>query len=210
MTYHASFASGNHETPGIWRQGALTDDVVDLSTVVTYLTNGQFGYEVDLLVGHSRGSVVAFHWLCTSEEGKRVSGFVNVSGRYRMGVRSCLYFSLPSFHLIVFWLSSRSTVTNYSIILSSSQFHRGYSLPDTPAAQIWKRSFETQGYHEWQVTVAREAVTVKIYPEDLATFSAWDTSIVWDHFPASVHVLSLHGLSDKTVPPYVLFFPFLS
>ncbi|KAG7444200.1 ectomycorrhiza-regulated esterase [Guyanagaster necrorhizus] len=76
---------GCHETPGTWRQGSLEDDVVDIGVVVDYLEK-TFGYQVDLVVGHSRGSIVGIHWLCTSEVGKKVSGFVNVSGRYRMRV----------------------------------------------------------------------------------------------------------------------------
>lgn len=74
---------GNHETPGEWRHGALADDVADLQVVVKYLISN-FGYKIKLVVGHSRGSIAAFHWLCTSEEGKTVAGFVNCSGRYRM------------------------------------------------------------------------------------------------------------------------------
>lgn len=52
-------------------------------TVVYYLRN-TYGYEIDVVVGHSRGSVVGMYWLCTSEEGKRARAMVNVSGRYRM------------------------------------------------------------------------------------------------------------------------------
>jgi predicted alpha/beta hydrolase family esterase len=76
---------GNHETPGTWRYGSPADDVLDLAIVVEFLKKN-YGYCVDLVVGHSRGAVVAFHWLCTSEEGKQVGGFVNVAGRYRMRV----------------------------------------------------------------------------------------------------------------------------
>ena len=57
----------------------------DLVTVVAFLRH-TYGYKVDMIVGHSRGSVVGMHWLCTSEEGKHVSTMVNVSGRYRMHV----------------------------------------------------------------------------------------------------------------------------
>ncbi len=77
--------SGCHETPGTWRQDGLEDEVVDISVVVDYLEK-TFGYQVDLIVGHSRASIVAFRWLCTTEAGKKVSGFVNISGRYRMHV----------------------------------------------------------------------------------------------------------------------------
>ncbi|KAL0960945.1 hypothetical protein HGRIS_005949 [Hohenbuehelia grisea] len=151
---------GNHETPGIWKQGAMDEDLVDLRIVVEYLKK-EFGYVVDLVVGHSRGSIVGFNWLCTSEDGKAVSAFVNASGRYRMK-----------------------------------------KIYDTPAASVWKANFDAKGYHEWQLTVARKSITARIHPKDVEAFASWDTSIVWDQFPSSVDVLSLHGLADTTVPPY--------
>ncbi|KAK0449432.1 Alpha/Beta hydrolase protein [Armillaria borealis] len=80
---------GCHETPGTWRQHGFEDDVADISIVVDYLAK-TFGYQVDLIVGHSRGSLVAIRWLCTTEAGKKVSGFVNVSGRYRMHAKTPL------------------------------------------------------------------------------------------------------------------------
>jgi len=58
-------------------------------TVVDYLRR-IYGYEVDVVVGHSRGSVVGMHWLCTSEEGQRARAMINVSGRYRMHVREMI------------------------------------------------------------------------------------------------------------------------
>ncbi|KAF5382679.1 hypothetical protein D9615_003055 [Tricholomella constricta] len=142
---------GNHETPGTWRQGALEDDMVDLSVVVEYL-KATYGYVIDLVVGHSRGSLIAMRWLCTTEDGRNVSGFVNAS--------------------------------------------------ESPAAKVWKESFDEHGYHEWTVSVARKQVTVKIFPEDLEQFTKWDTTIVWDRFPSTVDALTIHGLADKTVPPY--------
>lgn len=51
--------------------------------------------------------------------------------------------------------------------------------------------------------MARKKITAKITPEDLENFVNWDTSFVWDAFPPTTDVLTLHGLSDKTVPPYV-------
>jgi uncharacterized protein len=65
--------------------GALNDDVEDIKTVVKYLTE-IYGYTIDLLIGHSRGSLVSMRWICTTEEGRTIRGFVNVSGRYRMEV----------------------------------------------------------------------------------------------------------------------------
>jgi len=134
--------------------------VTDLLVVVEYL-KAHFGYTIDLVVGHSRGSIVGMHWICTSEDGKNVSGFVNASGRYRMAK-----------------------------ILESAE------------AKIRQESFAEGGRHSWTVPVAGKKITVDIYPEDIEQFTKWDTSIVWDHFPPTVDVLTLHGLSDQVVPPY--------
>lgn len=100
--------SGNHETPGTWRQGALEEDLIDLLAVVEYLKTN-FGYAIDLVVGHSRGSVVAMRWICTSEDGRNISAFVNVSGRYRMHVSTMLFMSSLSFIL-----DRKSLVTSMS------------------------------------------------------------------------------------------------
>ena len=70
--------------------GAFVNDVEDIEAVVEYLTS-QFGYIIDLLIGHSRGVVAAFRWICTAEEAANVRGFVNVSGRYRLPVRWCFF-----------------------------------------------------------------------------------------------------------------------
>ncbi|GBE84908.1 ectomycorrhiza-regulated esterase [Sparassis latifolia] len=75
----------NHETPGTWRFGSVLNDCVDIQVVVDYLTK-EYGYIVDLVVGHSRGSVAGLLWLCKAEESKHVRGFINVSGRYRMKI----------------------------------------------------------------------------------------------------------------------------
>lgn len=78
---------GNHETPGTWAFGRFTNDVLDLEVVVDYLAR-EFGYIVDMVVGHSRGSVVGMLWLCKHRDGaaKDATRYVNVSGRYRMEV----------------------------------------------------------------------------------------------------------------------------
>lgn len=81
-----SYDRGNHETGGEWRVGALMNDVADIEVVVAYLVK-EYGYVVDLLVGHSRGVISSLRWMCTSEEAKNVRGFVNVAGRYRLDVR---------------------------------------------------------------------------------------------------------------------------
>jgi pimeloyl-ACP methyl ester carboxylesterase len=134
------------------------DDVEDLVAVVAHLRS-IYGYDVDMVVGHSRGSVVGMHWLCTAEEGKRVRALVNVSGRYRM--------------------------------------HRIYD-----GTEAYKEELATKGYYDWNVVVARKPVTQKIYLHDLEEFSRWNSDIVWDKFPSSIDVLTVHGLADRTVPVY--------
>ncbi|KAG1869037.1 ectomycorrhiza-regulated esterase [Suillus subalutaceus] len=118
---------GNHESGGQRTQ--------DLVTVVSYLRN-TYGYEIDVVVGHSRGSVVGMYWLCTSEEGRHARAMVNVSGRYRM--------------------------------------------------HAYKEQWDAKGYYERTIT----------------EFSRWNSAIVWDKFPGQIHVLTMHGLVDKTVPTY--------
>ncbi|KAG0704850.1 hypothetical protein DFH29DRAFT_333953 [Suillus ampliporus] len=71
---------GDHESGSHRTHGGFARDVKDIVTVVSYLRN-TYGYEIDVVVGHSRGSVVGMHWLCTSEEGQRAHVMVNVSGR---------------------------------------------------------------------------------------------------------------------------------
>ncbi|KXN82822.1 hypothetical protein AN958_02096 [Leucoagaricus sp. SymC.cos] len=149
---------GNHETGGTWKQGALNEDLEDLNAVVAYLKSTH-GYEIELVVGHSRGSLVAFRWIATTEDGRKVPAFINVSGRYRMRVK-------------------------------------------TAGGKLWQENFAKQGHYEWHVTVARKPIVAKIYPHDVENFCAWDTSLVWDQFPIETDVLTLHGLADKTVPPY--------
>ncbi|KAJ3881980.1 ectomycorrhiza-regulated esterase [Lentinula edodes] len=151
---------GNHETPGVWKQGGLDNDLEDIRVVVDFL-KVRYGYVIDLVVGHSRGSIVAFRWICTSEEGASISGFVNASGRYRMK-----------------------------------------KLLEREDIKQWQRSMSAEGHHVWSPIVARKQVSFKIYPEDMTNFANWDTSFVWDSFPASPDVLTIHGLSDMAVPSY--------
>ena len=61
-------------------------------------------------------------------------------------------------------------------------------------------SFKTLGYHEHQVTIAREPRKFRIYPHQVEDFCNWDTSIVWDRFPLHIHVLTIHGIQDPRIP----------
>jgi uncharacterized protein len=69
---------------------------------------------------------------------------------------------------------------------------------------MWQEHFEKEGFYSWNVTVARKKIVVKITPEDLQRFVNWDTSLIWDQFPPATDVLTLHGLQDETVPPWVI------
>lgn len=84
-----SLHRANFESPGTWSFGKIELEVIDLHVVAEYLMK-EYGYVIDLLVGHSKGSVVAMLWLCTypkSETGS-VRGYVNISGRYRVEVNA--------------------------------------------------------------------------------------------------------------------------
>ncbi|KIJ54913.1 hypothetical protein M422DRAFT_24793 [Sphaerobolus stellatus SS14] len=74
---------GNHETPGTWNMSAFGNDIADVDAVVKFLHN-ELGYKVDMVIGHSRGAIVAFKWTCSTPEGRAISYFVNCSGRHRM------------------------------------------------------------------------------------------------------------------------------
>ena len=80
-----SYIRGQHESSGQFRHAGFASDVEDISAVVAYMTNC-YGYKVDLILAHSRGSVSSMWWMCTSVEGRAVKGFVNVSARYQMHV----------------------------------------------------------------------------------------------------------------------------
>ncbi|PFH54047.1 hypothetical protein AMATHDRAFT_73061 [Amanita thiersii Skay4041] len=148
---------GNHESSGKWRQGNVVGDAIDIQVVVNYLKQ-TYGYSIELLVGHSLGSLASFNWICHTNDGQNLPAFINVSGRYRMKV--------------------------------------------SDSAKTWREAVQERGYHEITISVAKKPATFRIYPDDLDNFANWDTSFVWDRFPAATDVLSIHGLSDATVPPF--------
>ena len=65
----------------------------------------------------------------------------------------------------------------------------------------YQSHFDSKGYYDWEVTVARKPVVGRIYPGDLDEFASWDSALVWTKFPANTHVMTIHGLKDGTVPP---------
>ncbi|KAJ1021054.1 hypothetical protein NDA13_005682 [Ustilago tritici] len=81
---------GNGDSGGDWTMGDLGNDVQDLSTVVSYLHRKE-GYVLDLIVGHSRGSMISWMYLGKGEkklqeDGGRsfVPNLVVCSGRWDM------------------------------------------------------------------------------------------------------------------------------
>jgi len=66
----------------------------------------------------------------------------------------------------------------------------------------FRHDLDTKGYFIRNETVARQPWSAKITREDMEEFANFDSTMVWDHFPTSAHVLTMHGLKDKTVPPY--------
>ncbi|EMD39974.1 hypothetical protein CERSUDRAFT_112216 [Gelatoporia subvermispora B] len=150
---------GNHESPGPWLLDGLFDDVEDIEAAVAYL-HEHYGYVVDLVVGHSRGSVMGMYWVSISKAARHVRGYVNASGRYRM----------------------RGIFDNQS---------------DERHALLRK-----QGWFEERQTVARKPFRAIVTLEQLEAFARFNAAHVWDDFPQSTHVLTLHGVQDKVVPVF--------
>ena len=71
----------------------IPNDVDDIQVVADYLSK-HYGYTITTIVGHSRGSIAGFRWMCTSIDAAKVRGYVNVSGRYRMEASLILYWKL--------------------------------------------------------------------------------------------------------------------
>jgi len=79
-----SGSSGNHESNGKWSMAGLLDNMSDIQVVAEYMKQN-YGYDVAMVVGHSKASIVACKWICSgTEETSKLEMFVNVSGRYRM------------------------------------------------------------------------------------------------------------------------------
>ena len=75
---------------------------------------------------------------------------------------------------------------------------------ESPSGTIWQEDFAKQGFSISNVTVAGKKLAAQITPEDVEKSAHWDTSFVWDQFPSATDVLTLHGLQDQTVPPWVI------
>ncbi|KAF8158499.1 ectomycorrhiza-regulated esterase [Crassisporium funariophilum] len=76
---------GNHESGG--EKMKLIADLADIQAVVDYLRS-TYGYVIELIVAHSRASITSFRWICTTEDGRKLPAFVNLSARYSMDVHA--------------------------------------------------------------------------------------------------------------------------
>ena len=79
---------GNGDTGGSWGMCNIAQDIQDIQAVVHHLRH-QLGYRVELIVGHSRGSLDAWAYLGRDErlrwdDDVDVPYFVAVSGRWDM------------------------------------------------------------------------------------------------------------------------------
>jgi hypothetical protein len=92
----------------------------------------------------------------------------------------------------------------YSFMVQTRPHLTWSTSVELPNTAVWQADFTKQGYSTWNVTVAKRQISAMITPEDLQKFVSWDTSFVSGDFPCATDVLTIHGLSDATVPPYVV------
>ncbi|KAF7299468.1 Peptidase-S9 domain-containing protein [Mycena indigotica] len=101
------------------------------------------------------------------------------------------------------WICTAPEARNVTTFVNASARYRmAKLLENVNVIKHWQPGFEKDGYYDWTATVARKPFTTRIRPRDLEEFVKWDTSYIWDQFPARIHVLTIHGLSDETVPPF--------
>lgn len=81
---------GNADSKGDWTMGSLDNDLADLSSVIRHL-HRTHGYTVDMIVAHSRGSMVSWIYLSRPEQELQRDGgvayvpnLVVASGRWTM------------------------------------------------------------------------------------------------------------------------------
>lgn len=81
---------GNGDSTGDWTMGDLSNDVKDLASVIHHLHHRE-GYDLDLIVGHSRGSMISWMFLAKDENELEENGgkswlpnLVVASGRWQM------------------------------------------------------------------------------------------------------------------------------
>ncbi|KAI0078260.1 ectomycorrhiza-regulated esterase [Panus rudis PR-1116 ss-1] len=72
-----------------------------------------------------------------------------------------------------------------------------HSLPEQAREQLNK-----EGFYITRAVVARKELVIRTTTEELYEFMTFDPTPVWDQFPKETHVLTVHGMKDRIVPPY--------
>lgn len=77
---------GNGETGGEWKVDGVLNDLQDIRSVIKFLQN-DLGYEVDVIIAHSRGALAAWTYFSSCEEFNRdlldkPRHFVSLSSRW--------------------------------------------------------------------------------------------------------------------------------
>lgn len=169
---------GNDETPELpgqeWDMASYGKDIEDMDAVLAHLAS-EYGYRCDLIIGHSRGSLVGWKWFAEH---------YGQSGKLKEGLdSSSLSSSLPASPPLWVSLGGR---------------WRMERIHDRDS--IYNPAFAERGYYEWNVTVNRKPKSVRIYPESVRAFAEYPIHSYAADFPAASPCLLLHGTSDETVP----------
>ncbi|KAI0785253.1 Alpha/Beta hydrolase protein [Abortiporus biennis] len=96
------------------------------------------------------------------------------------------------------WLCTSPDAKNVKGFVNVAGRYRLERIYDTAD----REALRTQGFYKVTCPIAGKPTTFTITKEHLEEFSAFDTSLIWDKFPSHVHVLTLHGMGDRVVPPY--------
>lgn len=165
---------GNDESPLFpgqeWDMASFDCDVEDIDAVLAYLSD-HYGYHCDLLIGHSRGSLVGWKW------------FAKKYGSAGMLLQDSSSSFLPAEPPLWVSLGGR---------------WRMERIHDRD--NIYNPAFKEKGYYEWNAKVNRKAVSVRIHPPNVQAFNDHPAADFCSAFPASTPCILIHGTEDETVP----------
>jgi len=74
---------GNAESPASWSISGFDRDIEDLEIVAEWLMRER-NYNVDLVIGHSRGALTTMRWITLHQKTLHVRRFIPITPRYRM------------------------------------------------------------------------------------------------------------------------------
>ncbi|KAL4251857.1 AB hydrolase superfamily protein [Abortiporus biennis] len=100
------------------------------------------------------------------------------------------------------WLCTSEYSRDISGFVNIGGSYRPVAEPSYEKSTANREAAMVHGWYEVTHPVAGKPTTFKIKKEDLLEIKAFDRGIIWDHFPAHIHVLTIHGLADCLVPPY--------